>query len=539
MCCASSASAARTRSPRPSVQLNIAYLKLDDTFKLEPEEAALVPESVARRFCLIPLKRSAGPTVTVVLRDPLDIEAVDTVRSLTKLEVHKAVSTADRIMAVIDKYYRAEAHIERDLQNIVDGEVDEQIAPVDGEGAEAPVDSEQLRVLANDVPVVRFVNLMLMQAVRDRASDIHFEPGEHTVNVRLRVDGVLHEVTPPPKAIYAAIVTRIKILAGMDIAERRLPLDGRFKFRISGRLIDFRVSSMPEIHGEKIVLRVLDRDSLLLDLKAIGFDDGMRERFDRVLHMPNGIILLTGPTGSGKTSTLYSALRLLRSPERNIQTVEDPVEYQLEGINQMQIRPAVGLNFADALRSILRQDPDVIMIGEIRDEETARIAMRASLTGHLVLSTLHTNDAPSAFWRLRDIGIQPYLIAATVKLVIAQRLLRRNCIACRTETVLSEELMEVVEHACPDARSWTFIRGAGCEDCSRTGFRGRVAVLEFLETRNWLRDMLLGDTGEVAFRAKAFEMGLEPLHVNGFRKVQQGLTTVEEVLNVCPLPDTI
>jgi len=511
-------------------QLDIPYFELGDDFRLEPEEVKLIPESVSRRFCLIPVKREDGPTLTVVMRDPLDIQALDTVRSLTNLEIRKAVGTEERIRAVIDRFYREDAHIERNLQDLVDLETEE--IEIDGDAA---TDTDQLRVQANDAPVVRFVNLLLMQAVRDRASDIHFEPGERAVAVRLRIDGVLREVTPPPKSLYQAIVTRIKILSEMDIAERRLPLDGRFKFKAYGRIIDVRVSSLPEVHGEKLVLRLLDREALLVDMRSIGFEDDMLTQFQRILHMPHGIILLTGPTGSGKTTTLYSALSYIQSPEKNIQTVEDPVEYQIPGINQMQIKPAINLDFAHALRSILRQDPDIIMIGEIRDLETARIAMRASLTGHLVLSTLHTNDAPSAVWRLKDIGVESYLIGATVELVISQRLVRVICDDCREEYTPPSDLFRVVRAVCPDADQWRYVRGAGCRKCGKSGFRGRTALIEFMEMSDPLREIILAGAGETALRNKAAELGMQPLHVDGFAKVKNGVTTLDEVMNVCPI----
>jgi len=514
-----------------SVQLHIPFFDLGEDFKLESEEVRLIPESVARKHCLIPVKKDSGPTVTIVMHDPLDIEAADTVRSLTHLEVHKAVSTRERILAVIDKFYKEDAHIERNLRDIVDletGESDEEIK------ADA-VDSDQLRVLANDVPVVRFVNLLLMQAVRDRASDIHFEPGERDVVIRLRIDGILREVTPPPKSLHQAIVTRIKILSDMDIAERRLPLDGRFKFRAQGRVVDVRVSSLPEVYGEKLVLRLLDRESLQVDLRSIGFEDHTLQSFERILKIPNGIILLTGPTGSGKTTTLYSALNLLKSPELNIQTVEDPVEYLIGGINQMQVRAQINLDFANALRSILRQDPDIIMIGEIRDAETARIAMQSSLTGHLVLSTLHTNDSPSAFWRLRDIGIEPYLIAATVKLVLSQRLVRIICESCSKQIRPSPDILRIVTPVYPDAEKWKFRQGAGCRKCGKTGYKGRTAIVEFLEVTDQIRQMIIDEVGEVVFRQKAIELGMEVLLANGLRKVKDGITTVEEVLGACPV----
>ena len=510
-------------------QLNIPFLPLGEDFRMEKEEVKLVPETIARRFCVIPVRKAAGPTLTLVMKDPLDANAVDAVRALTRLEIHKAVSTAERIMAAINRFYAEDAHIEQHLKDIV--ELEAEAAEDNGFGGR--FDAEQLRLQANDAPVVRFVNLLLMQAVRDRASDIHFEPGEKSVTVRLRVDGLLREVTPPPRALYPAIVTRIKILANMDIAERRLPLDGRFKFRSHQRVIDVRVSSLPVAHGEKLVLRILDREALLTDMRDIGFDDALLKRFQRILHLPHGIILLTGPTGSGKTTTLYSALLYLRHPSLNIQTVEDPIEYLLPGINQMQIKPRINLDFANALRAILRQDPDIIMIGEIRDLETAQIATRAALTGHLVLSTLHTNDAPSAVWRLRDIGIEAYLLAATLKLVLSQRLVRVLCPACTTETMPSQETLELATAAVPGAVSWKFMRGAGCARCSRTGFYGRTGIFEFLEISDPLRDLILSGAGAVDFRRRAIELGMEPLLVNGLRKVQQGITTVEEVVSVC------
>lgn len=510
-------------------ELGIPFLELGDDFRMEKSDVKLVPESIARRCGVIGVRNDASLSMTLIMKDPLDVEAVDTVRSLTRLEIHKAVSTEARIHAAVDRFYTAEAHIERDLQDIAKVEVE----PVSMTGEDAGMNADQLRVQANDVPVVRFVSLLLMQAVRDRASDIHFEPEEKAVRVRLRVDGVLQEVTPPPRALYPAIVTRIKILGGMDITEHRLPLDGRFKFTVHDRVIDIRVSSLPLVHGEKLVLRVLDRQSLLVDMKDVGFDDDLLARMQRILKIPHGIILVTGPTGSGKTTTLYGALNYLKDPAWNIQTVEDPVEYLMPGINQMQIKPQIGLDFAGALRSILRQDPDIIMIGEVRDLETARIAMRSALTGHLVLSTLHTNDAPSALVRLRDIGIESYLIAATMRLTLSQRLVRVICPVCIESRTPSEESLEFAECAIPDAASWTYRYGKGCPKCNRTGYHGRSGIFEFLEVTDPVREMVLQETGGAAFRNKAIQLGMEPLVVNGLRKVRNGITTVEEVMSVC------
>ena len=394
-------------------------------------------------------------------------------------------------------------------------------------------DVDQLLVHANDAPVVRYVNLLLMEAVRDGASDIHFEPGENSCSVRLRVDGTLHPVTPPPKTLYQAIITRIKILSEMDIAERRLPQDGRFKFKFSGRVVDVRVSSMPLVFGEKVVMRILDKQSLLLDLEDIGFEGQNLKRFKEVLGMPNGIILLTGPTGSGKTTTLYSALTLLKSPTKNVQTVEDPVEYLIEGVNQMPTRPKIGLSFAECLRHILRQDPDAVMIGEIRDAETAEIAMRASLTGHIVLSTLHTNDATSSFSRLRDIGIPSYLTAATLRLIIAQRLVKTICPNCKTVYQPAAGELEWVKPIYADADTWTYYHGAGCNQCRNSGMKGRRAIFEFLEVKPEIRELVHEEADDLTLRRKAVEGGMETLAENGFHRVRAGETTISEAINVC------
>ena len=517
-----------------ALQLGVDFYELSDEFRLDREDVKMVPEAIARKYTLIPKRGDNASTLTLIMSDPVDIEAIDAVRSLTNLEIHKAVATEAAIGRAIDKFYRDEAHIEHSLQDLADiDEIDEDILT-----DELQVDNDQLRDLANDAPVVRFVNLVLMQAIRDRASDIHFEPGETVVTVRLRVDGVLRVVhPPPPKSLYRGIVTRIKILSDMDIAERRLPLDGRFKFNAQGRTIDVRVSSLPEVHGEKVVLRILDRASLVVDMRDIGMEADMQESFQRVLSMPNGIVLLTGPTGSGKTTTLYGALSYLRSSETNIQTVEDPVEYQLDGINQMLVRSRIGLDFASALRAILRQDPDIIMIGEIRDAETSRIAMRASLTGHLVLSTLHTNDAPSAFSRLTDIGIEPYLIAATVKCVIAQRLVRLICEKCKTKVTPDASVLNLVRPVCANVDAWTFYEGSGCHDCANTGYRGRRAVFGYIEVNDAIRELILRGAGEVEYRQRASELGIESLLENGLKKVEAGVTTLSEALSVSPDTD--
>ncbi len=510
--------------------LNIPFLELDEEFHLKRDEYDMIPQSVARRFCLFPLVKEEGVAITLVMKNPLDMDAVDTVRSLTSFEIHKAVSTEERINTIIDKCYKEEAYVEAGLQDIADVEA------MTAEAAEFEAnigDVDQLLVHANDAPVVRYVNLLLMEAVRDGASDIHFEPGENSCSVRLRVDGTLRTVTPPPKSLYQAIVTRIKILSEMDIAERRLPLDGRFKFKFTGRVVDVRVSSMPLVFGEKVVMRILDKQSLLLDLGDIGFEGRSLSRFKEILGMPNGIVLLTGPTGSGKTTTLYSALQILKSPTRNVQTVEDPVEYLIDGINQMPVRPKIGLNFAECLRHILRQDPDAVMIGEIRDAETAEIAMRASLTGHIVLSTLHTNDATSSFSRMRDIGIPSYLTASTMRLVIAQRLVKTICPNCKTTYLPDEGELEWAKSISADAEGMTYHHGEGCNHCKNTGMKGRRAIFEFLEVTPTIREMIHADADDLKLRRAATEGGMETLAENGFGRVRTGETTISEAISVC------
>jgi len=515
-----------------SALLKLPLTEIPEEHHIEREIIALVPEQIARRYTLIPFEKKGEHALTLVTANPLELDAIDTVRALTGLEIHKTVGVEEDILRMIDQSYREEAFIDESLQDIVSLEEEFEL---DEDHDSDRVEIDQLKHLANDAPVIRFVNLLLMKSIEDRASDIHFEPAEKQVAVRFRIDGILREVTPPPRSLYPAIATRIKILSELDIAEHRLPQDGRFKFKVQGRIIDVRVSVLPVAHGEKIVLRILDRDALLVDMTDVGFEPDMLADFHRILEMPNGIIMLTGPTGSGKTTTLYSALSFLKNPELNLQTVEDPIEYLVDGINQTQIRPTIGLDFADCLRSILRQDPDIIMIGEIRDLETAQIAIRSSLTGHLVLSTLHTNDAPSSFSRLVDIGVEPYLMTATVKLFIAQRLVRKICPKCKEEIKPLKSQLDLVTFHCPDAGQWTFWHGAGCPDCNHTGYRGRTGIFEFLEVTDELREKVNSRLSHTELRETAIEGGMEPLAHNGFMKVKNGITTIEEVLRVAQL----
>jgi type II secretory ATPase GspE/PulE/Tfp pilus assembly ATPase PilB-like protein len=379
--------------------------------------------------------------------------------------------------------------------------------------------------------VVRFVDLLLSQAVKSKASDVHIEPQEHSMVVRMRIDGMLRDMVPPPRKMRAAVVARIKILAGMNIAERRLPQDGRFKMDISGRAIDVRVSVIPLIYGEKVVMRILDASAVNHDLDQLGFEPEALEEFKAVLAQPHGIIVVTGPTGSGKSTTLYSALRYLKNPTKNITTVEDPVEYRLAGINQIQVRPEIDLGFAGCLRAILRQDPDIILIGEIRDKETVEIAIKASLTGHLVLSTFHTNDAPSAISRLNYMGIERYLLASALNLIIAQRLVRKICSHCKEPVTLSEEVLKRLRIDHEQAKDSVFYHGQGCTVCGGTGYLDRLPIFEFLVVDNDIAEMIIAGDSESQIRTASRQKGYGDLVESGVSKMLQGLTTAEEVIS--------
>jgi type IV pilus assembly protein PilB len=383
---------------------------------------------------------------------------------------------------------------------------------------------------ATRAPVIRFVDLLLRQAVKSRASDIHVEPQELSMTIRMRIDGVLQDMVPPPRKMQAAIATRIKILSRMDIAERRLPQDGRFKIKAPGRDIDVRVSVIPTIYGEKVVMRILDSAAVNHNLDQLGFDPELLEEFKIMLSQPHGIIVVTGPTGSGKSTTLYSALNYLKDPRKNITTVEDPVEYRLGGINQIQVKPDIGLDFAESLRAILRQDPDIIFIGEIRDKETIDIAIKASLTGHLVLSTFHTNDAPSAISRMVYMGVEPYLLASTVNLIVAQRLVRRICERCKEPMEINEQVLRRLNVDQDRAKDAVFYHGRGCSTCNGTGYLGRLPIFEFLVTDSEIRDKISAGTSEAKIREMSRQRGYKGLLGNGVDRMLEGVTTAEEVL---------
>lgn len=510
-------------------RLRIPYYELDRDFKVPSALIKLIPMAIASRFCVVPVDSEKGVAITIAMANPMDLEAIDAVSVFTGLEVRKAISTPDAIESAIKRFYAEEAFVDETLHSLM--ETDE-FTVATGDELESEGGDSQDESKANEAPVVRFVNLILMTALRDRASDIHFEPGETKVRIRMRVDGRLQEVPPPAKNMYNAIVARLKILSSMDISERRVPQDGRFKFKSGSKTVDLRVNTLPEVHGEKVVMRILDRESLVVKLDDIGFEGKTLEDFRRILASPHGIILVTGPTGSGKSTTLYGALSYLNDPETNLQTVEDPVEYQLEGINQCAIKSSVGMTFAGALRAILRQDPDVIMVGEIRDKETCEIAMRAALTGHLVLSTLHTNDATSTFRRMMDMGVEDFLISSTVKLVIAQRLIRRLCPHCKKPALPNPDHVRVIQKFYPDADTWQYYEPVGCNECGGRGYRGRCAIFEFLEVTPKVARVINPSTSDAVLRETAIEAGMEPLAMSGFSRVRAGLSSFVEVMKV-------
>lgn len=507
--------------------LSMEYIRFDDIARIDMNIARLLPEAVAKRFCLVAIGE-VDNKVIVAMADPLDIVAIDTITLKTKRQIKVVISSHQEIQRSIESIYHGSDVEEQRLRDLVELEVGSEEG-AEAKEAEPDVSSEEA---ATKPPVIRFVDLLLSQAVKSRASDIHIEPQEHSMIIRMRIDGVLRDMIPPARKMQAAVITRIKILSEMNIAERRLPQDGRLKVKTSGRDIDVRVSVIPTIYGEKVVMRILDAAAVNHDINQLGFEPELLEEFKTILSQPHGIIVVTGPTGSGKSTTLYSALNYLKDPTKNITTVEDPVEYRLAGINQIQIKPEIKLSFASCLRAILRQDPDIVLIGEIRDKETVDIAIKASLTGHLVLSTFHTNDAPSAISRLVYMGIEPYLLASTLNLVVAQRLVRKICEHCKEPVTLGEEALKQLQIGGEQAKKAVFYRGRGCKNCGGTGYSGRLPVFEFLVMDNEMREKLIGGAGESEIRVMAREKGYGGLFESGAGKMLQGLTTAEEVLRV-------
>src|SRR5689334_874916 len=474
-----------------------------------------------RQFQVCPISID-GNILTVACADPLNTLVSDELRQATGLNVKLVISPPSAITEAIDRIYEIAA---TPLQRIVEGMDDDEAG-----GSGGDEDLNQLRDMAFEAPVVRLVNLLVENAISAEASDIHIEPFEDTLRIRYRIDGILYDQEAPPRRLQAAVTSRIKIMAEMNIAERRLPQDGRIRVNLHGSRVDIRVSTIPTVHGESIVMRLLQRSSVFLPLDKLGFPGDTLKRFESLIKRPHGIMLVTGPTGSGKTTTLYAALDKINSPNVKIITVEDPVEYQLKGVNQIAVKPKIGLSFATGLRHIVRQDPDVILVGEIRDLETAEIAIQASLTGHLVFSTLHTNDAPAAITRLQDMGVEPYLVASVLEGVLAQRLVRRICPACRVSDAPSRADLDALGVVAPDHAQ--LFRGKGCDDCRGTGYRGRMGIYELFPITEDARSLMLRRSSARDIRQHAIASGMITLRLDGWRRACEGLTTVEEVLRV-------
>jgi len=506
-------------------QYNIPAVNLSD-YEIDPEIIALIPKEVAQRHKVVPVQR-AGSSLIVAMADPTNLHAIDDIKFLTAYNVEPVVASEAAIQAAIDKYYEKGISYTEALEEMDLGDIEVR------EEEDGDINVLELEKLSEDAPVVRLVNLLLINAIRKGASDIHVEPYEKFLRVRYRIDGVLIEEMQPPKKMQNAICSRLKIMSQLDIAERRLPQDGRIKLRVGkDKEMDFRVSVLPTLFGEKVVLRLLDKSSLQLDMTKLGFEPQALEHFRKAIYMPYGMCLVTGPTGSGKTTTLYSALSELNRPGVNISTAEDPVEYNLPGINQVQMHDEIGLNFAAALRSFLRQDPDIIMVGEIRDFETAEIGIKSALTGHMVLSTLHTNDAPSTISRLLNMGIEPFLVTASINLILAQRLVRKNCPACVTEDPQPPKALLDAGFTEDELDQVKLRRGRGCRECSNTGYRGRIALYEVMPFSEELKELVLQGSSTAELKAQAVRSGMNTLRRAGLNKVKEGLTSLEEVLRV-------
>ncbi|NCA81544.1 MAG: type II secretion system protein GspE [Opitutae bacterium] len=485
----------------------------------------MVPGDVAQRYKVVPVFKNDN-ILTVALGDPLDVDTLDGLRYVLKCNVEGVVAPPEEIEKAIANYYgRATGAVESMLTEITEGT----LALPDGVQQQLVGDEN---VTESDAPIIKLVSLIIMEAFRSRASDIHLEPMPKKFRVRYRIDGVLHEVDSPPKRLQSAIISRVKIMANMSIAEKRVPQDGRIQINVMGRDLDLRVSSIPTSHGESIVMRILDKAGIALGLPQLGFFSDDQQIFERLITLSDGIILVTGPTGSGKTTTLYACLNTINKPDRKIITVEDPVEYQMSGINQVQVRTDIGMTFSAALRAILRQAPNIIMIGEIRDMETAEIAVNASLTGHLVFSTLHTNDAPSAVTRLIDIGVKPFLVASSTRAIMAQRLVRKICEKCKEPHVPAEAELRLLGPAAKQLGTVQLFHGKGCPDCSFTGYRGRLGIYEIFQIDDQVRNLIFEQVSSSELRIKARELGMRTLREDGLRKVVAGITTLEEVLRV-------
>jgi len=535
----------------PSVNLEL--------FQIDAQVLHLIPQEVAQKYSVLPLSR-VGASLTLAMVDPTNVFAMDDVKFMTGLNVEPVVVAEASIQQAISKYYGTSKEIELSAMGadevVFDGAVNKNanggithadLVSLDTidfdvdrtEDVEVLEDNEEIDLstlsrISEDAPVVRLVNVLLVDALRRGASDIHVEPYEKELRIRFRIDGVLYDVMRPPLKMRDALISRVKIMSKLDISEKRLPQDGRIKIKVKvdarSRELDFRVSTLPTLFGEKVVLRLLDKENLMLDMTKLGFEPESLVKFQRNISKPYGMVLVTGPTGSGKTNTLYSALQSLNTVQTNIMTAEDPVEFNLMGVNQVQMKEQIGLNFAAALRAFLRQDPNIILVGEIRDFETAEIAIKAALTGHLVLSTLHTNDAPSTISRLMNMGIEPFLVATSVNLIQAQRLIRRICKECKRETPMPPEALMEVGFSAEDAKALKTYKGKGCSTCNNTGYKGRIGLYEVMEVNDDIRELILIGASSLELRKKAIEDGMITLRESGLHKIRAGLTTLEEVV---------
>jgi len=513
-------------------QWGVPFVDVND-LEVDASLIKLVAQNTARKLKVLPLAKKNGK-LTLAMRNPLDIFAIDEIRMMTGCDVEPAITTEEDIINAISRLYRAGVNVSEQVNDVIKefDTADINFTAVDGSGEDEDISIEQLRELSEEAPVIKLANLIIGRGISDGASDIHVEPQKHCVKVRLRVDGILHEVMQVPKKVQSSLISRFKIMAEMDIATKRAPQDGRIGATIDGRQFDFRVSTLPSVFGEKVVLRILDKSSISVGLHKLGLLPETLEKFEGLISRTYGIILVTGPTGSGKSTTLYSVLSKLNSGEKNILTIEDPVEYELAGLTQVQINPKAGLTFAAGLRTMLRQDPDIAMVGEIRDGETATIATEAALTGHLVLSTLHTNDAPGALTRLIDMQIEPFLIASSVIGVLAQRLVRVVCPKCKEQYQPPRDAVKRLGIDCDGDTKVLFYRGKGCDHCRGNGYKGRIGVYELMIMNDRIRDLVLQKSSSHLMREVAIESGMKTLRDDAIAKILLGQTTLEECLRV-------
>ena len=495
---------------------------------VDPEVIEMIPGNIVQKYRIVPISLE-GQTLTIAMVDPSNIFIIDDIKFLTRKNIRVTVATESSIKSAMDRFYDAGAALEDVMQEFDEDGVDVV------QGSE-DLDLGELESAAEQAPVVKLVNLILVDAIKKAASDIHIEPYEKSFRVRYRIDGVLYEVMKPPMKLKNALISRVKIMSRLDIAERRLPQDGRIKLKTKGKEMDFRVSVLPTLFGEKVVLRLLDKSNLQLDMTKLGFEVKQLANFKDAIYKPFGMVLVTGPTGSGKTTTLYSALSELNKTTENISTAEDPVEFNLGGINQVQIHEAIGLSFAACLRSFLRQDPDIIMVGEVRDFETAEISIKAALTGHMVLSTLHTNDAPSTVNRMLNMGVEPFLVSSAVNLILAQRLARRVCMDCKEEIEIPKETLLDLGVPEEEVGSFKCNHGTGCTTCSQTGYKGRIALYEVMPMYEEIKELVLVGASSTEIKREAVRLGMLTLRQSGINKLKEGITTVEEVVR-CSVKD--